>query len=81
MDTKLTQSPPCIKVPCIIFPKKEWNLPEQRLHIKAGYNVKFCYEMEDATVPWKTVLGRVKSDIYVVLEKWLKTKMLLTVEI
>lgn len=45
LDTKLTQSPPCImrlKVPCIIFPKKEWNLPEQRLNIKAEYNVKFC---------------------------------------
>lgn len=37
--------------------------------------------MEDVTVPWKTVLGRVKNDIYVVLEKWLKTKTLLTVEI
>ncbi|POI34847.1 hypothetical protein CIB84_001401 [Bambusicola thoracicus] len=36
--------------------------------------------MEGVTVPCKTVLGRVKNDIYVVLEKWLKTKMPLTVE-
>lgn len=57
MDTKFTQPPPCITVPCIIFPKKEWNLPEQRLSIKAGCNIKFCYKMEDVTVPWKTVLG------------------------
>jgi len=35
--------------------------------------------MEDVTVPCKTTLGRVKN-IYVVLEKRLKTKMLLTVE-
>lgn len=32
--------------------------------------------MEDVTVPWETMMREVKHYIHVVLEKWIKMKML-----
>lgn len=35
--------------------------------------------MEDVTVPWESMMRKVKNYIHVVLEKWIKMKMLVIV--
>lgn len=47
---------------------------------KSEHSVKLFLNMEDVIVLWKTMIGQIKNDIYMALEKWLKTKVLLTVK-
>lgn len=47
---------------------------------KSEHSVKLFLNMEDIIVLWKTMIGQIKNGIYMALEKWLKTKVLLTVK-
>lgn len=47
---------------------------------KSEHSMKLFLNMEDVIVLWKTMIGQIKNDIYMALEKWLKTKVLLTVK-